>query len=978
MKKALPILCFIVILVQPVLVEGSTKKELLDLQNKQAQQARAVTTSTATTGSENVLCPVIERDLLFGSSGDDVKGLQQFLLQNKFYRGRIDGLYRASTRNAIHKLQTTYGITTKKASNYGNVDVTTREAISMICNGSWEAPTTRSTRIVMTMPDAVIPASVPVGLTIRRLDSNNGTFRGELQISRLWQPEADTIYSGITVEPQGSTTVHVLFSSSVFEKYGPGEYAIRLCEEGFECIRPHSFVRTVTLATSEVRECELPDALLAGDYDNSKSTSLGEAARATTMIQTRVIEKGIDFFVTDAEANGVLDSADRDIILQNQIGGKHCIRINKGNRLEITYPRGGETLYGGSPTTLMWHGVAKTVQVIPIDSSSSRDLSRPIQYLWKESQGDNMSGSLQWTIPRWLPAGNYILQVTSGSNTATTTSFSIAQNNAPGDSYHIPVIVLNYFPENASTSTAARLRSYADYSAHTMANMISVASAYHGYKDPQAVPSMQYSIVETIERFEPYPRVPDTQNKVPDDYIVDYQTMLNALNICDRVENQGIKEVWVFSGPILPIPGTTNAPESMMSGPFGNISNSSRDVDYLPTCGKSYIAYHFANEMAPNLHDLGHQLESMFYYVDIQIFREFVGDYVYSKSGIQWNKRGCGSTHVPPNGTSEYAYGVTNGASTNCPDWNPDGPVQQTTVNCNTWSPLANCAHGQDSWADGHGSWLIYWMQNMPGKNNQVSIRGHRIRNWWEFLGDFDNAVRARKSMYLLDSNDMVTLSLVGTNGGFDIQNITTEEIQHCSGACTRQYRVGDTVRLRVTATPNSGYRVSSFSVPLGEATCSVGGQFCDITMHDDITLSPSYALNTGVLNVEKSGSGTGRVLSDTASGAIPDHIDCGTSCSMTVNAYLDLYAVPDSGSVFVDWSGCEFAQQNDCVVDTYNQQVTVNARFDLVASSSTTTSSRSTVSRIAGTESDRMAAIQTILKILSRKLDALQAALKK
>jgi hypothetical protein len=38
-------------------------------------------------------------------------------------------------------------------------------------------------------------------------------------------------------------------------------------------------------------------------------------------------------------------------------------------------------------------------------------------------------------------------------------------------------------------------------------------------------------------------------------------------------------------------------------------------------------------------------------------------------------------------------------------------------------------------------TWLIYWMQNLPGANNGLTYCGRPLTNWWAFTGDFDNVM---------------------------------------------------------------------------------------------------------------------------------------------------------------------------------------------------------------------------------------------
>jgi len=37
--------------------------------------------------------------------------------------------------------------------------------------------------------------------------------------------------------------------------------------------------------------------------------------------------------------------------------------------------------------------------------------------------------------------------------------------------------------------------------------------------------------------------------------------------------------------------------------------------------------------------------------------------------------------------------------------------------------------------------WYVYWMHAIPGRHNQLTYQDARLSNWWEFIGDYDQAV---------------------------------------------------------------------------------------------------------------------------------------------------------------------------------------------------------------------------------------------
>lgn len=87
------------------------------------------------------------------------------------------------------------------------------------------------------------------------------------------------------------------------------------------------------------------------------------------------------------------------------------------------------------------------------------------------------------------------------------------------------------------------------------------------------------------------------------------------------------------------------------------------------------------------------------------------------------------------------------------------------------------------------------------------------------------------------------------------------------------------------------------------------------------------------VLTIVKSGTGSGTITSS------PEGINCGSTCdsSFTSGTIITLTATPITGSVFAGWSGDSCMGTGPCNI-TLNSNITVNALFNLIGESSTTT----------------------------------------
>lgn len=302
---------------------------------------------------------------------------------------------------------------------------------------------------------------------------------------------------------------------------------------------------------------------------------------------------------------------------------------------------------------------------------------------------------------------------------------TIHQSTSSTD-FTIPTLVISYFPVRWGkinqtitgdvSGSLRQLKQHVNQTTQRVAQALEDGSRYHGYKNPHAQPSLRYQIVDMLEIKEPLPTRPKKGHRVP---MTDYNEIMARINLKAWVEDQGIKEVWVwgYHGGVLDLW------ESNMAGPYGDISNSDRDPHDLPVLSKTYTVYHYNYGRGPSeaVEDHIHQIEAVLREIDYDLFwRKFVG-----KPG----EGRCGWAHYPPNGERDYDWANRTYVWTDIEDWRPDGGGEKKRMNCDRW--------GGDSL-----SWFIYWMQNLPGANNNLIYQGRPLTNWWHFMGDFDGAMR--------------------------------------------------------------------------------------------------------------------------------------------------------------------------------------------------------------------------------------------
>lgn len=253
-------------------------------------------------------------------------------------------------------------------------------------------------------------------------------------------------------------------------------------------------------------------------------------------------------------------------------------------------------------------------------------------------------------------------------------------------------------------------------------------------------------------------------------YRPDYNKILNRENVCDLVDNKGIKQIWLWSYHTkLVEPAESNMSMGLISKKYwnypdyGDVSNSERTND-LPQCKKTYIVFNYSYYIMPNVsnsvHDHGHQIEASLGYLakfnnpffspgysrDKDIFwTRFVGGRGYPKS-----VRGCGDVHFPPNAKREYDYWNTTPVMSACLNWHPTkspSSLPKTEISCKLWTKTDDCK-GEAAQV----LYLTWWMQRIPNKDNGISFKyawdRFTLNNWWDVIYDIDLALAKETGLF--------------------------------------------------------------------------------------------------------------------------------------------------------------------------------------------------------------------------------------
>ncbi len=341
----------------------------------------------------------------------------------------------------------------------------------------------------------------------------------------------------------------------------------------------------------------------------------------------------------------------------------------------------------------------------------------------------------------------------------------------PGEyPYQTPkVLVLQYLPEKTTqkgyldgnitgtpdgTTIASMRDKLKTYTAQALTSL-TTGSDYRNYSTTQKAPYLRYQQVGFKEYLEPLPRgmqVPWNSAT----YRPDFKKILARENICDWVDNKGVRQVWLWGYHHKDIePVESNMSMGLRSkqwwnkSGYGDVSNSEQSND-LPQCNNTYVLfnYNMTRGVGEMIEDHMHQFESTFGFLgkmdpaEVQLngglfWGRFVGQSQQDFRHI--TAPGCGSTHFPPNTSmtdGDYQWYKMDKRASDCMNWRPDGGGTTTQVNCQTWSGKTTCPD------DGGTAYKVWWMKAVPSTNNGLTYKQYPLKNWWDSISDFDLYMR--------------------------------------------------------------------------------------------------------------------------------------------------------------------------------------------------------------------------------------------
>jgi hypothetical protein len=344
----------------------------------------------------------------------------------------------------------------------------------------------------------------------------------------------------------------------------------------------------------------------------------------------------------------------------------------------------------------------------------------------------------------------------------------------------IPVVVVNYYPTlngvDIDTKRAPGLGTSSPITVQDLKNRtidyltltkfgLEEGSKFRGYNNTSQTSNVSFKIVKYVNVYELKRGLKDkqdvymnAQDKLTPVYQPDYFDVFNKINLQSLVNDNGVKEVWFSLRPIsweypvvkdslsngITASNFLNLPESNMSSPTGDVSNSYRMTNDLPVYNKTYVVYGYNLETsaANNIHNRGHQIEAQMSHLDSRWW----GSFSNSTDGYADSTR-LGCTHKPPNTTRDYDWNNKTLTYTDIEDWKPTGGTKKQ-INSDRWInlkyniPSLISGYRYDE-GDSQYKWLLYWMQSIPSNNNGIT----GVSDWWDLFYNWDDSMKYGKKL---------------------------------------------------------------------------------------------------------------------------------------------------------------------------------------------------------------------------------------
>lgn len=210
----------------------------------------------------------------------------------------------------------------------------------------------------------------------------------------------------------------------------------------------------------------------------------------------------------------------------------------------------------------------------------------------------------------------------------------------------------------------------------------------------------------------------------------DYYKLLNDNQVCEKVNEGKIDELWIWGGPWF------GYHEAIAAGPgaFWTNANPLTGTNCTRLLHIMGFSYHvgFDNMME----NFGHRVESTMWHKVYGVWQQNNWNTNWNRfttyNSILPDKANCGTIHGPPNHEIEYIYWDTKIVKSYCKDWDtfPNFSDSYEYIGCEAW----NC---------NKTGYFLWWFSHLPHTSG-VNPDG-KLNNWWRYYLSIDDLDKETK-----------------------------------------------------------------------------------------------------------------------------------------------------------------------------------------------------------------------------------------
>ncbi len=325
-----------------------------------------------------------------------------------------------------------------------------------------------------------------------------------------------------------------------------------------------------------------------------------------------------------------------------------------------------------------------------------------------------------------------MISTTTKSTSTTTSSIATTSTTTPG-ALQVKVFLLIFNPiiESNGGQKLTEIKGWYDPEILTQSYIQDIKDVSGSFVD--------YKIEEKIE-IDDIPKKEDGFDYTDEIYLectnnpsschspdwVDYHSILNDYNICNKLNNGKIDELWIWGGPWF------GYYEARMAGTGSWYTNG--PVLTGTSCDRPLHIMGFNYERTENfmLESFSHRVEGTIqHFVGLSEWDKFDGQrYRYSHSyncdpndgrpPIDTVNAHCGNVHFTPNSQCHYEYDSSEKVLSDCDDWinYPHLIGAKKETDCTEWG----C---------NHYGYMKWWLSHLPknsGETNGI------FNNWWKYV----------------------------------------------------------------------------------------------------------------------------------------------------------------------------------------------------------------------------------------------------